>query len=131
MDTNVVLDLILARAPWAEESALLFSEIELGNIEGYIAAHTITTIHYLVAKAKGRPQAANVVADLLSLVRVAPLEDSDFQRALTFNLPDFEDAVQVAAAVKVEADFLVTRNARDFRGSPIPIRTAGGVLPLV
>jgi hypothetical protein len=42
-----------------------------------------------------------------------------------------EDAVQALAALKVEADYLVTRNATDFRGIAIPVRSAGEILPLL
>ena len=35
-------------------------------------------------------------------------------------MPDFEDAMQVAAARACGAQAIVTRNARDFQRSPIP-----------
>jgi hypothetical protein len=62
---------------------------------------------------------------------VVPLDGADFQRALALGLSDYEDAVQVAACLKVGADYLVTRNARDFKGAPIVVRTPGEVLALL
>lgn len=131
LDTNVVLDVILARPPWAQEAAPLLSAVEEGRAEGYVAAHTITTIHYIVAREKGRRLAATAVTDLLRIVHVVPLGDADFQQALVLRLGDFEDAVQAAAALKIGADYLITRNPQDFEGIPVPIRSAGEVLPLV
>lgn len=131
LDINVVLDVILARTPWVREAAHLLSAIEEGGAEGYVAGHTITTVHYIVAKEKGRRVAATAVADLLRLVHAVPLGDADFQQALVLGLGDFEDAVQAAAALRIGADYIVTRNEQDFRGISVPVRTAGEVLSLI
>jgi predicted nucleic acid-binding protein len=131
LDINIILDVVLARAPWVGEAAPLLSAVEEGRAEGYVAGHTITTIHYIVAKERGRQTAATAVTDLLRIVHVVPLGDADFQQALVLGLSDFEDAVQVAAALKIGADFLVTRNEQDFRGVAVPVRTAGEVLAVI
>jgi predicted nucleic acid-binding protein len=131
LDINVVLDVILARAPWVVEAAALLSAIEKERAEGYVAGHTITTVYYIVAKAKDRQAAATAVTDLLRIVQVVPLSDADFQQALVLGLVDYEDAVQAAAALEIGADYLITRNEQDFRGIPVPIRSAGEVLPLI
>jgi predicted nucleic acid-binding protein len=131
LDINVVLDVILARNPWMGDAASLLSAIEEGRAEGYVAGHTITTIHYIVAKEKDRRVAATAVADLLRIVHAVPLGDADFQQALVLGLADFEDAVQAAAALRIGADYLVTRNEQDFRGIHVPVRTAGEILPLI
>jgi predicted nucleic acid-binding protein len=131
LDINIMLDVVLARHPWAEEAATLLSCVADGRADGYIAGHTITTIHYIVAKEKGRQPAAQAISDLLRVVSVVPMGDADYQQALILGLADFEDAVQVAAALKIGADFLVTRNERDFRGISLPVRTAGELLPLI
>lgn len=131
LDINVVLDVVLARSPWAGEAALLLSAVEAGRAEGHVAGHTIPTIHYLVARARDRRLAATAVTDLLRIVHVVPLGDADFQQALVLGLDDFEDAVQAAAALRIGADFLVTRDEKDFQGIPVPVRSAGEVLALL
>ena len=131
LDINIVLDVVLARAPWAGEASRLLSAAEQGHVEGYIAGHTVTTIFYIVAKGKGCQTASTAVSDLLRFLHVVPLGDADLQQALVLGLRDFEDAVQAAAALKIGADYLVTRNERDFQGIPTPIRTAGEVLALL
>ena len=47
-DTNVILDVLLDRRPYAEASAAAWEAVETGSVEGLLAAHAITTIHYLV-----------------------------------------------------------------------------------
>ena len=128
IDTNVLLDLILARAPWDAEAARLVAAVVDGRLAGFVAAHTVTTVYYLVEKAKGRSVATTAVHDLLVALTVAPLEGNDFQRALALGLPDFEDAVQVAACLKVGATILVTRNPKDFKDAPVPTQSAAQVL---
>ena len=67
----------------------------------------------------------------MSVSTVVPLNDSDIHRALTLGLSDFEDAVQVAAALHVGAKFLVTRNAKDFKGALVNTRSAGEILAML
>ena len=105
--------------------------VEAGRVEGLVAGHTVTTVHYIVAKAVGRQTAATAVSDLLRIVGVVPTESAHFHHALVLGLPDYEDAVQAAACLKVGADFLVTRNAKDYKGASVAPRSAGEVLALL
>jgi predicted nucleic acid-binding protein len=125
IDINVILDVVEEREPFKEDSGELLTRLEQGNPgdgpHGFIAGHTITTLYYLAARAKGRVVAAAAVADLLRIVQVVPLDMIDFTQALTLHaagVKDFEDAVQVAAALKVGADALVTRDGRHYRAIP-------------
>jgi len=131
LDTNVVLDVILARAPWDGDAVLLLDAISRGHARGFVAGHAVTTVHYIVQRSKGRAAAATAVNDLLQLVDVVPLALSDFGRALSLGIADYEDAVQAAAYLRIGADTLVTRNARDFTGAPVVTRSAGEVLALL
>ncbi|MEJ7811509.1 MAG: PIN domain-containing protein [Gemmatimonadaceae bacterium] len=128
VDTNVILDVILERRPWAADAALLLDAVARRKVRGYVAGHAVPTVHYIVEKEAGRAAANTGVSDLLQVLSVVPLEMADFQRALAMQLRDFEDAVQVAACLKVGADYLVTRNGKDFKGAPAAVRTPGEVL---
>lgn len=128
LDINIVLDVLLRREPWAEEAARLLSAAERGQVEAFVAGHSITTAHYIIARVRGREAAATAVTDLLRILAVVPVEAADFHQALALNTADFEDAVQAACALKIGAEFLVTRNDRDFREIPIPIVPPGAIL---
>jgi hypothetical protein len=78
-------------------------------------------VHYIVERERGRQVAAAAIADLLSIVRVVPLDGAAFQRALTLGISDYEDALQVVAALVVDARCVVTRNARDFKSASVPV----------
>ena len=131
LDINVVLDLFLERQPWVADAALLLSAIERGEAEGYVAGHTITTVYYVVAEARDRRVAAVAVTGLLRILQVVPVDAADFQQALVLGPSDFEDAAQVAAALKAGASYVVTRDDRNFRSGPLPPRSPGEILALL
>lgn len=131
LDINVILDVLLVREPWIRDAGRLLSAVEEGRAEGYVAGHTITTIHYLVAREKGRQLATRAVTDILRISQVVPVTSDGFQRALLSGIEDFEDAVQAEAALQIAADYLVTRNAKDFRKASVEVRTPAEVLAIL
>jgi predicted nucleic acid-binding protein len=110
---------------------LLLDAISRRQASAFIAGHAVTTVHSIVERARGRVTATTAVSDLLQLVDVVALDRSDFQRALSLGLADYEDAVHAAACLRLGADILVTRNPRDFKGAPVATRSAGEVLALL
>ena len=131
VDLNILLDVVLKREPWYRDAIKLLDAVPGGAARGYVASHGISTLYFLVNKANGRLAAVTAVTDVLSICEVAPMGAEDFQRALALGFDDFEDAVQVAAALQVGCAYLVTRNTKDFKGSPVPVRTAGELLSLL
>ena len=121
LDTNVVLDVLANREPFAEDAARVLSRIESEEIEGFIAAHTATTLFYLLDEELGTRRASRAIADIVRLVQVVPVDQDRLLHALAMQWDDFEDAVQAACAEKAEVEFLVTRNESDFKGSSVPI----------
>lgn len=131
LDINVLLDVVLGREPWSHAASRLLSAIESAEAEGFVAAHTLPTIYYVVAQSRDRATAISAVTELLRLVDVAAVEKADFERALAMSIGDFEDAIQAAAAIRIEADYLVTRNERDFRSAPVTTADPATVLALL
>ncbi len=113
-DTNVLLDLLLDRAPHADLSEQLVSLVDAGALDGAICATTATTIHYLAAKAVGRKAATGHLRKLLAIFEVAAVDERVLRGALDLQFPDFEDAVLHEAARAVRATAIVTRNGKDF-----------------
>jgi predicted nucleic acid-binding protein len=130
-DTNVVLDVLLDRQPYAEASAAVWEAVERGVSEGMLAAHAVTTIHYLVQKEKGNARAKRVVTTILGIFTVAAVDDATVREALQLPFSDFEDAVTAAAARRSRCDFIVTRDPKGFRESPVPALTPEAVRPLL
>ena len=131
VDTNVILDVVLKRGQLGIDAARLLSAVQSGQAHGFVAAHAVTTVYCIIAKETDDATARLSVVYLLQLLSVIPLAGSDFQAAVALAMPDFEDSVQVAAALAVQADYIVTANKKDFRRSPVPSRSAAEILPLV
>jgi predicted nucleic acid-binding protein len=121
-DTNVVLDLLLDREPYALDAARCFSRVESGEIEGWLCGTTVTTLYYLIGKCAGTAKARESISILLSLFEIAPVNKTVLDRALKLPFKDFEDAVLHEAARLANADVIVTRNTDDFKHSNIPVR---------
>ena len=120
-DTNVVLDVLLDRAPFAEVSARLFSRVERGDLIGFVGATTVTTVHYLSTKVVGATGASDVVGKLLDLFSVAPVNRTVLVDALGLSVQDFEDAVLHEAARHAGVEGLVTQDRRGFRKATLAV----------
>jgi predicted nucleic acid-binding protein len=123
VDTDVILDVLAKRDPFFASSASLWAEVEVGHARAYLAAHTVTTIFYLVGKARGKEFARSCISDLLSIFRIAPVKESTLRLALESQIADFEDAVQYGAAKEVGAEFIISRNVGHYKKSEVPATT--------
>ncbi len=121
LDLNVILDVILDRRPGADAAAALWAAIESGHGRGLIPAHGVTTIFYLLEKARGAAFARDGVERLISVFGVAPVNDTVVRRALVFGWPDFEDAVCAAAAEASGCEAIVTRDPDGYPNPPLPV----------
>ncbi|MEK6371066.1 MAG: PIN domain-containing protein [Acidobacteriota bacterium] len=121
LDLNVILDVILDRRPGAHTAAALWAAIEDGEGRGVIPAHGITTIFYLIEKARGGAFARKGVERLISVFGVAPVNEDVVRRALAFAWPDFEDAVCAAAAEASGCEAIVTRDPSGYPDAPLPV----------
>jgi predicted nucleic acid-binding protein len=123
LDVNVVLDVLLDRKPFADRSSAVWSAIERGDAEGLLSAHAVTTLHYLNTRAVGLRMAKETTEALLSVFDVAPVDEAVLRSAISLEWKDFEDAVTASGARRAKCDAVVTRNPRDFKGSPIRVLT--------
>jgi len=121
VDLNIVLDVLQRREPFYEASARLLAAAEEGNIEGYIAAHSITTLFYLIQKDKSAAEARAGITNLLQILKIAPVTQSTIDQALNLDYQDFEDAVQMISAVQCKAEYLITRNIADYKPALLPV----------
>jgi predicted nucleic acid-binding protein len=127
IDTNLVLDLLLEREPFADDASRLFQLIDRGQIDGYIAVTTITNIFYILRKTHGRELALNAIAQLLIGLTFCPVDRVVIETALRIGLKDFEDGVQLAYAELSQVEAIVTRDQKDFVGASLPILTIAEV----
>ncbi|MFN2400075.1 MAG: PIN domain-containing protein [Gemmatimonadaceae bacterium] len=127
-DTNVVLDVLLARQPHAPVAVQLFELVARKDLAGVLGATTVTTIYYLAAKAAGAKAARRHVATLLGLFDVAAVTRAVLADALTLGFRDYEDAVLHEGARHAGATGIVTRDAAGFRRARLRIYTPDELL---
>lgn len=118
LDINVFLDVVFSR-PGAAASSTLMATCGAQN-QAWLAWHSVATLAYLIERERSPAVARDVVAGLMTWAQVATTGHSEAQQALQLPMADFEDALQVSAAQACGADYIITRNGRDFVKSPIP-----------
>ena len=121
IDTNVALDVLANRKPFAEEAAQLFQHAAKGRVKLYISSLSYTTLFYVLRK-DNRPEVVlNTLRNLEGVCETVDVTSEVIQAALRIRSGDLEDAVQIQAAIhhkKVTA--IVTRDAKGFRRSSLP-----------
>jgi len=121
IDTDVVLDLLMARTPFNKAAFELFALNEQGKFEGYVSASTPLNAFYIARKVKGDNGARQAVRQLLAEVRVCPITYAVLTDAFTLPFTDYEDAVQHACATAGGLEAIVTRNLGDYKNAMLPI----------
>jgi hypothetical protein len=130
-DLNVILDVLQLREPFYDASARALACAETGSLEGWVAAHSLPTLFYLLGRYGSAEQARVAISEMLSFLSVATVDQAVIVQALNLPYQDFEDAIQMIAAVRTGADYLVTRNVRDFRSGPLPVLLPAELLTLL
>ena len=131
IDLNVLLDVLQKREPFYQASAELLAAVETGQVEGYIAAHSVTTLFYLIQKGRSASEAKALLTNLLQLVKILPIDHSTIEQALNLTYQDFEDAVQMISAVQNKLDYLITRNVKDYQPALLPVMPPADFLSLL
>lgn len=132
LDTDVILDVALDRAPHADASAALLDHLQGDPAAGgFVAWHTLSNLYYLLRPARGGGDVRDFLRSLTEFALVAPTDTADLRSATAFPMADLEDAMQAAAAQACGARYIATRNTKDFERSPVPARTPEELLELL
>jgi predicted nucleic acid-binding protein len=129
IDTNVLLDFLLEREPFKKDAEDLFTAIDSGQIIGYVTATTLTDIFYIARKhTRSLELAREAVSSTLDTMTICPVNRNVLEAAFASGLTDFEDAVQIYSAIAQNLDTIVTRDAKGFASSTIPVSSVQELL---
>ena len=131
IDTNVALDILLNRHPSYTNAAVIFYMTRQKTIESYISASAITDIFYLAQKDLGKKSTKELLKDMLQVFKPAAVTDSHIYQALDLDWDDFEDSVQYIVSESFLADYIVTRNIKDYIAGSIPAVTPEQFLQII
>lgn len=121
LDTNVGLDLFLDRTPFAYDAAALCLAYEQKRIAAYVAAITPINLFYIACKLRDERTARRAVVELVAALHVCPIDQGMLNSALSLPFPDYEDAVQHAAASSAGLEAIITRNEKDYSAATLPV----------
>jgi predicted nucleic acid-binding protein len=121
IDLNIILDVLQKCEPFFETSAGFLATVETGRVQGFVSAHSITTLFYLIQKGKSSADARATITNLLQFIKISPVDQTTIEQALNLDFRDFEDAVQMISAVQCKVDCLVTRNVKDYQAALLPV----------
>lgn len=120
IDTNIILDVLCGRAEFIEASSRVWKYCEINKLSGVISALSVPNIVYILRKELDPNKTKEIIDRLLLIFDVAELKTEDLRKAAEMKTADYEDAIQMCCADRINADFIVTRNIRDFVSSPVP-----------
>jgi predicted nucleic acid-binding protein len=123
VDSDVLLDLGLARRPFLEKSRVVLALAENNRVLGFVTPVCIANVHYFLRKAGDDTKARLFLSRILSYLTVIAVDHQTVAESLKSDFGDFEDALQHGAAVRNGCDSIITRNTGDYKKSKIRVYT--------
>jgi predicted nucleic acid-binding protein len=120
-DTNVVLDALLNREPWAGDTKHLWEAHRRGDIRAHMTATTVTDAFYIARRERNRDVAWDGVRICIDQLGIIGVGQAELAAAALMPGNDFEDNLQIACAIAAELDAIVTRDPNGFTGAPIEV----------
>lgn len=121
IDTNVILDYLVKREPYYEAADKIFTLCGEPSLQGTIAAHSVTNCFYILRSTYSINERRELLLNICNLVDIVGVNRNILLSALNNEaFEDFEDSVQSECASDFGADYIVTRNIKDFAHSSIP-----------
>lgn len=115
IDTNILIDFLAAREPFAEEAMALFQLADNDEIELMVSDLTIiNTIYILRRMHYGLSEIYDSLDNIRPLLTITSMGATVVDRCLQHRSDDFEDVMQYFSAIDANADYIITRNKKDF-----------------
>jgi predicted nucleic acid-binding protein len=123
-DTNVIIDFLTDRKPFAEDSAAIFDLVDKKIIKGYVSAISFTNIYYMLRKVSTHEKVIRQLSDFSEIMNIINTSSIQLNYALKSDFSDFEDAIQYYSAIEIPGlKAIITRNVKDFKVRDIAIMT--------
>lgn len=119
IDTNIVLDVLCNRKGFVENSSKVFKLCETKKLDGYLSAISVPNIAYILRKELSIEKLKSIIVKLNIIFSIIELKPNDLILATDLDFKDYEDALQSVCAKRIKADFIITRNTKDFKNSPV------------
>ena len=132
LDTNVVIDFLANRVPFAIDAARLFDLALDGEIRIYISAVSYNNIYYIVRQSLSKNATIKLLAQLADMTEIADVTGAVIRQSIKADFKDYEDAIQYHCALNIpNIDFIITRNGKDYKKSILPVLTPVEALAVI
>jgi predicted nucleic acid-binding protein len=121
IDTDIVLDVALARKPFFSASKIVLAMAENNIIIGNISSNCIANIYYILRKTGGDSNARKFISNIVKYITIITIDHQNVLEALKSKFSDFEDALQHYSAVENQCEYIITRNIEDYKNSKIKV----------
>lgn len=122
VDINIILDVLMKREPYADEARKIMEKCADREIIGYLAAHSIPNLFYILRKTYSQKERRRFIRNLCDIFHISDLNVEKIISAVeNEEFLDFEDCLQEECAVEAMADYIVTRNPSDYKKSRIKV----------
>lgn len=123
IDSNILLDVLMAREEYYMPSYTLWKMCEKGLADGYISSLSFANIVYIMRKQLRYDEIDKLLWNIKNAFLFTDLTLEHFEKAASMKWRDFEDAVQSATASRIGADYIITRNTKDYQASQVKALT--------
>ena len=129
LDTNVILDFLLDRSPFADAATDIICLVAEKDIKAYVSPITVSNIYYILRRLAGHDKVIKKLKLLLTIVSVTKITKQIILESLNSKFCDIEDAIQSFAADEYESiDVIITRNTKNFKHSNLAVMTPDNFL---
>ena len=118
-DTNILLDAAMVERPDHAAALLLLDEMAFGKLDGCIAATSLKDTYFVLTKYFGERNARSYVEATMEAFGLVGVDEAICRHAVASDEPDFEDGIVRACAEAADVDFIISRDSRAFRASPV------------
>jgi len=120
LDTNIVIDYLQNREPFVKYARSIFELCANGKISASISSQSITDIFYILRKDFTVSERKDMLLDICIMIDVVGADKTMVVNALmNEKFDDLEDCIQAECAKAAGADYIITRNIKDFASSSI------------
>ena len=123
VETNVLLDVLLDRREFYDDSAAIWSLAEQGRVAAFLAAVSLTNVYDIVRRLGDHRKAMRAVVQLRNIFTPARCDAQVVNQAIDAKMPDFEDAIHYFSATHAGVEMIVTRNVKHFARRALPAVT--------
>ena len=119
IDGNILLDVLQNREMHYADSAKIWKMCETNMVNGHVSALTFANIVYVMRKELSPEKIDEVLRTMSLIFTFDDLKSTDISDAASLRWSDYEDALQSVTASRIKADYIITRNVKDFVGSKV------------